>query len=130
MEYGQSVETIISELNEGPVGPVNFAQLQKRDQATSKGLRPQWNNETPRDFSVASDPLIDVDNALFKATSSQLDPDGTTKLIVDDVLRRLASDGDDFRRTDNAEHAENHDDDEPSEDIEFSDAFQEFCARS
>ena len=129
MEYRQSVETIISELNEEPVGPVNFAQLQKRDQETSKGLRPKWNDEDPKDYSIATDTSLDVDGALHKATTGRVDPDQATQAIVDDVLRRLSG-GDDFRKTDNTEHAENHDEDEPSEGIEFSDAFQEFCSRS
>jgi hypothetical protein len=119
MEYGQSVETILAELLEPAVGVVSFAELTKRDVAIDKALRPPWDSEI-RDYSVSADVTLDVDGALFKATTARVNPDETTRLIVADVLRRLASDGDDFRRTDPAEHDEDH---------EFSDAFQEFCAR-
>jgi hypothetical protein len=112
MEYGQSVETILAELLEGPVGPVNFVEVQRRDAAVAKGLRPKWNDEEPRDFSVASDPLSDVDNALFKATTGRLDPDEATAAIVSDVLKRLA--GDDLRK-DSDDEPEDHSEDEPKE---------------
>jgi hypothetical protein len=129
-ENGANLQTIIDELLEPAVGVVSFADLTKRDVQISKALRPPWNNEEPKDYSVPVDVTQDIDTPMFKAVTGRVNPDETTKLIVEDVLRRLASDGDDFRRTDPAEHAENHDDDEPSdEDHEFSDAFVEFCAR-
>jgi hypothetical protein len=129
IENGASFDTIKLFLEEPPVQPVEYRELTKRDEAVEKALRPPWDSEI-RDYSVPTDATLDVDGALFKAVTGRVNPDETTKLIVEDVLRRLASDGDDFRRTDPAEHDEDHDDDEPSdEDHEFSDAFVEFCAR-
>jgi hypothetical protein len=112
MEHGQIVETIQQELEESSTRELTYADLQKRDTVT-KGLRPKYNDEEPRDY-MAANATPDIDASLFKATNAQADPDETTRQITQDVLRRLAS-GDDLRRNDDAEPPESRDDDEPSE---------------
>jgi hypothetical protein len=62
MEYGQSVETIIGELNEAPVQPVSFAEMQRRDEVVAEGLRPKWTGEHSFDVekAIASGPVGEV----------------------------------------------------------------------
>jgi hypothetical protein len=112
MEHGQIVETIQQELEESSTRELSYADLQKRD-AVTKGLRPRWNSETPKDYSVAST-TPDIDAALYKAVNAPADPDVATAEIVADVMKRLAGDGD-FRKTDEREPEEADEDDEPVE---------------
>ncbi len=114
MENGANIDTIISELNEGPVGPITFEQLGKLDKAAA-GLRPRWNSEEPRDYSIVNS-QPDIDAAFVKVTANRVDPDAATAAITADVLRRLSSGGDDhFRATNDIEDEEADEDDEAAE---------------
>jgi hypothetical protein len=114
IENGASFDTIKLALEEQPVQPVSFAEMQRRDEVVAKGLRPTWNDEAPKDYSSVTDTSLDVDGALQKATTGRVDPDAATAEIVANVLKRLADDSD-FRKTDEREPEETDDEDEPKE---------------
>jgi hypothetical protein len=122
VENGASVDTIKLVLDEEPVGPVKYADI------ATPVVKSHWGGEPFVPAVGTATP--DIDGSMFKATAGRVDPDAATDEIIADVLKQLSGGGD-FRKTSKTDEREpeDHADDEPSEAVEFSDAFTEFCSR-